>query len=298
MTTMEGNTPKAGAQAEPAPLGAKARSHDFLGRFREVVSDPLNLAVLRHPHAGHIDGEHVILHNGLRAFLAGPYAYYSDFARLLVINRGLHEPLEEFAFQEILKVMPEAPVMIELGAYWAHYSMWMKQHRPHATTYMVEPQDTNLESGRQHFALNGFTGEFIHDRVGVGHFTIDAFVRERGIARIDVLHADIQGYELEMLEGARETIAGQRIDHFVVSTHNQKLHDTTVSILETAGYRIEASSGPRHHTTSCDGVVIATRGDMPAVLAGLAFLGREEINKATPRQLLESIQQVIRSTAG
>jgi hypothetical protein len=40
-----------------------------------------------------------------------------------VLNRGVHEPLEEFVFQEVLKRLPEACAMIELGAYWGHYSM-------------------------------------------------------------------------------------------------------------------------------------------------------------------------------
>jgi hypothetical protein len=31
----------------------------------------------------------------------------------------VHEPLEEYVFQEVLRTMPEAPMMLELGAYWA-----------------------------------------------------------------------------------------------------------------------------------------------------------------------------------
>src|ERR1700756_3030309 len=50
----------------------KATSFDFLGRFREVISDPLNLLIERVPMAGFVDGDQVYLHNGLRVPVAGP----------------------------------------------------------------------------------------------------------------------------------------------------------------------------------------------------------------------------------
>src|SRR5262245_51425360 len=101
----------------------KAEASDFLGRFREVVSDPLNLLIERVPMAGVVEGTDVCLHNGNRVPVVGEHAYYGAFSQLLVINRGVHEPLEEYVFQQLIKTLPEAPLMIELGAYWSHYSM-------------------------------------------------------------------------------------------------------------------------------------------------------------------------------
>ena len=115
----------------------KADSNDFLGRFREVVSDPLNLVIQKDPRAGFIEEGFVYLHNGLKVPLSGNYAYYGQFSWILVINRGVHEPLEEFVFQEVLKRLPNSPLMIELGAYWAHYSMWLKLVHPDATPFPV-----------------------------------------------------------------------------------------------------------------------------------------------------------------
>jgi hypothetical protein len=57
----------------------KARPDDFLGRFREVVSDPLNLLIERVPMAGYVEGDQVYLHNGLRVPVVGPGAYYGPF---------------------------------------------------------------------------------------------------------------------------------------------------------------------------------------------------------------------------
>jgi hypothetical protein len=41
----------------------KAAEGDFLGRFREIISDPLNLLIERVPMAGHLRGDDVFLHN-------------------------------------------------------------------------------------------------------------------------------------------------------------------------------------------------------------------------------------------
>lgn len=45
----------------------KAKSGDFNGRFREIISYPLNNFIRRHPFAGHIFDGRVTLHNGQKA---------------------------------------------------------------------------------------------------------------------------------------------------------------------------------------------------------------------------------------
>ena len=107
----------------------KAGGGDFHGRWREIIADPLNLLIRRVADAGVIQDGLVRLHNGHQVPLAGEYSYYSIFSTILAINRGVHEPLEEFTFQEMLPHLPDAPVMLELRAMWAHYSMWMLQAR-------------------------------------------------------------------------------------------------------------------------------------------------------------------------
>lgn len=91
---------------EVREMNTKADATDFLGRFREIISDPLNLLIKRHPFAGTVDDDFVYLHNGNKVPLTGPYSYYGDFSDILVINRGVHEPLEEYVFQELLNILP------------------------------------------------------------------------------------------------------------------------------------------------------------------------------------------------
>ena len=118
--------------------------------------------------AGVIDSNNmVVLHNGNKVPYVGNNSYYNNFSDILVINRGIHEPLEEFCFQELLKkINIDSPVMLELGSYWSHYSMWFLQKKINGISYMVEPDLQNMESGIFNFQTNGYTGNFINQSVG------------------------------------------------------------------------------------------------------------------------------------
>ena len=66
--------------SEPDFRGPKAKPEDLFGRFREIVSDPLNLLIERVPMAGLVEGDQVYLHNGLKVPGIGPGAYYGPFS--------------------------------------------------------------------------------------------------------------------------------------------------------------------------------------------------------------------------
>jgi hypothetical protein len=272
----------------------KAAPADLLGRFREVISDPLNLLIERVPLAGFVDGDQGFLHNGLRVPVAGPGAYYGPFSQLLVINRGVHEPLEEFVFQEVLKCLPDAPSMIELGAYWGHYSMWLKQQRPNGKVILVEPEAACLKAGQDNFARNGFEGEFIQAFVGTGKFEIDDFFRNRKIRKLDILHTDIQGFEVEMLQGARNVLTRRRVNYLFISTHSQPIHQAVVNLLGEFGYRVEISSDYEAQTTSYDGLVFASSPDISPLFEKVSILGREEIAQRGPADILRSLALIQR----
>jgi hypothetical protein len=267
----------------------KAAASDFLGRFREIISDPLNLLIERVPEAGFVDGDLVYLHNGLRVPVAGPGAYYGPFSQVLVLNRGVHEPLEEYVFQQVLERLPENPSMIELGAYWGHYSMWLKKQRPKGDVILVEPDLACLRAGQDNFARNGFKGEFIQAFVGAGKFEVDAFFRNRKVKQLDILHTDIQGFEVEMLQGARDVLAKRRVHYLFISTHSQAIHGTIVDGLGRLGYRVEISSDFDIQTTSFDGFVFASSPEVAAVFGDIRILGREEIAQCRPQDVLKSL---------
>jgi Methyltransferase FkbM domain len=273
----------------------KAQPNDLLGRFREVISDPLNVLIERVPLAGLVRDNEVYLLNGNRVPISGTGAYYGDFSQLLVVNRGVHEPLEEFVFQELLRYLPPAPQMIELGAYWAHYSMWLKKLRPQARTIMVEPDPIALAAGRNNFARNGFVGEFIQAAVSHSAWQVDEFLNSREMDHIDVLHVDIQGFEVEMLSGARDALENARIDYLFISTHSQQIHLEIIASFKRYGYRIEVTSDFDHETTSYDGLVFASSRRAKPLFNGFATIGRAAHATSSPDDVLSSLESVRRS---
>jgi hypothetical protein len=284
------NWTKPGAKQGYADPNQLAKAASFLDRFREIVSDPVNLLIERVKEAGFVDAEGlVVLHNGNRVPIRGRESYYEEFSDILVINRGVHEPLEEYCFQQVLLALGNpAPVMVELGAYWAHYSMWLKRRFPAATCYMVEGESDNLAVGRSNFRRNGFDGTFLENMVGRGGFEVDAFMRDEGLKTLTILHADIQGAEIDMLDGASATLAAGLVEYVFISTHSESLHVHVLDRLQSHRYTILVSSGYAEHSTSCDGFILAAAPQAASVIdPDWQPLGRLDILRSTPERLVE-----------
>ena len=177
--------------------------------------------------------------------------------------------------------------MLELGAYWGHYSMWLKHVRPRSKVSLVEPIKKNIAIGRANFNRNGYEGDFIRSFVSRKHFTVDQFLRERGYPRLDILHSDIQGYEVEMLDGCVDSFHRRLIDYVFVSTHSETLHHQVVAALTDARMRVCISSACKEETTSYDGFVFAVRAELPEMFANFRPLGRREILKSDPEKLVD-----------
>src|SRR5207302_3323511 len=52
---------------------------------------------------------------------------------------------------------------------------------------------------------------------------VDEYLRERNISEVDVLLADIQGAELQMLHGAEQSLRSGAVRFLVVSTHHHTI---------------------------------------------------------------------------
>ena len=200
-------------------MSGKAHYKDIAGRIREIRSDPCNQHIARIKRAGEIVDGHLVAHNGLQV-----RPFDSCYMELLQANGGCHEPQEEFVFQEVLKHIPRRGCILELGAYWAFYSMWFAREVPEARCLRVEPRRRNLEVGQYNFARNGIHGEFFRSRVGYASLGVDRFLAARQLGYIDLLHADIQGSEFEMLGDARESLKSGKIGYIFIGTHSQELH--------------------------------------------------------------------------
>jgi len=236
-------------------------------------------------------GAYQVMHNGVRVVRGGYCgAWMEEIIRRL---RGVHEPQEERVFHEAVQRMPAGATMLELGGYWAWYSLWLRSVVPDARNFVVEPDPGYIAVGRANFARNGLAAEFTQACVGsssrdavrfacesdgqtrdVPQICVDDYLAAHGIERVDMLHADIQGAEIQMLKGARAAMAAGRIRFLFLSTHHHSIsgdpltHQHTISQLRKAGARILVD-----HTVaesfSGDGLVVASFDPRDADLEGL-----------------------------
>jgi hypothetical protein len=139
----------------------KEKSNEFEKRILRTISCPQNKYIPRVDDAGKIflpEPGYQLMHNGLKVEIDGYYGEYKSNGRgfvtdMLIRNKGVHEPQEERMFQEVLKYIPDNGSMLELGSYWAFYSMWFYQQVKNAECYMVEPERKNMEVGRRNLLL-------------------------------------------------------------------------------------------------------------------------------------------------
>ena len=227
------------------------------------------------------------MHNGLQVAVRGPFAYYKGFSSILELNRGVHEPLEEYVFQQLIETLPDNSIMIELGAYWAHYSMWLKKIKPNSRTICVEPDEKFLNVGKHNFLKNGMESEFVQEFVSKNGFQLDEFLDKSNIAHLNILHSDIQGYEGDLLLGASKTLENKLVDYIFISTHSQTGHYSIVDTLKKHNYLIEVSSDVDFETTSFDGFVFASSPNVKRLFKNFVPLGRNQILKTNSKELLE-----------
>jgi hypothetical protein len=214
------------------------------------------------PKAGKVQNGFLVMHNGIRVL---PTAYQGyGHGKLMQRALGIHEPQEERLFRDVIIELPPGSSMVELGSYWAYYSLWFQKVVPNAKSFMVEPKLSHLNYGKRHFKINCFSGEFLQAGVGktssydenLRIVTVDELMALYNLNRLTILHSDIQGYELEMLQGAEKALANKSIDFFFISTHSDQLHQDCMRFLQgheykiLDQYRIDESWNP-------DGLVVA-----------------------------------------
>lgn len=242
------------------------------------------------PNAGSVisrKGQKIqVMHNG-SVVLAG--GYYGELIESIIKKlKGHHEPQEEKVFYELLKrIDGKSPTMIELGSFWAYYSLWFKTENKNRIAICCEPDPKNIEVGRQNMLLNGYDeGDHLHfvqaaagsndkeiiefqqdsdqtKTVKVLIRTVDSLVAEYGVKYLDILHVDAQGVELEALKGAVETIKANKIRFMVISTHHYifsgdpETHQKCEKFIRAHGGHIIAAHGIPE-SFSGDGLIVAS----------------------------------------
>lgn len=251
-----------------------AKGNNFEERFIDILSDPNNFFIKRNIDAGKIEDNCVIMHNGIKVIKDG---YYGSFSNILVQNKGCHEPAEERMFDLVLKYIPKNAVMIELGSYWAFYTIWFNKIIENAKNYCIEPELDNINLGKKNCEINNVTADFTQGFIGKNYINVYDFIKNKHIDYIDLLHSDIQGYEFEMLEGIKELLLQNKIGYLFISTHSEELHTNCTNFLENNNYRIIASANYDTETFCMDGIIVACQKNN--LLIPKTYLGNRKYTK-------------------
>ncbi len=231
-----------------------------------------------------VDGKTIqLMHNGLKVFQGG---YQGEWAVKVIKGlNGLHEPQEEKVFYEVLKRVRPGGMMLELGSWWSYYSMWFLSEIKNAKAFCCEPDPDNLALGKSNAELNSFViGEQIvfhqyaagsqnnlqidfetvkHETVRVPVRSIDSILEQESIDKLEILHMDIQGVELDALQGAIRSIDAGRVRFLFISTHHYSIsgdpimHQKCIEFIKEHGGEIIAKHSVLE-SCSGDGLIVAS----------------------------------------
>jgi hypothetical protein len=251
-------------------LELKELSADKLSHWREriykVKLSTDNARISKVSGAGTLQKGYLRMHNGL---IIHPLSYYgAPMLRLLMENESVHEPQEEYVFQEVLKLMKPGATMLELGCYWGFYSMWFASKIPNAQNYLIDNNDGIIRA-KGNFNLNNLNANFMEGYIGKDNpasditiTNVDRICKEKGIEFLDILHSDIEGFELEMLSTMPEMVAKRAIGYIFISTHSNELHYACLDWMEKNGYTVLCHSD-LDKTFSQDGLIVAKDPSYP-----------------------------------
>jgi len=205
-----------------------------------------------------------VMHNGVLVEADG---YQGSWMTEIISElRGHHEPQEEVAFAAVIERLAateQAPVVMELGAWWAYYSLWARHRIPGARSFCIEPDPAYLEQGRRNFALNGLDATFhlaavaqhaspprpfLCESDGLEHDvpfeSLGSLLARWDLPRIDLLLVDVQGAETPLIDGGRAELRDGRVRFMVVSTHHHVIsgdpltHQRCVMLLQELGAHV------------------------------------------------------------
>jgi FkbM family methyltransferase len=262
-------------------------SDEALRRIRMTASGRDCSPIPKIPEAGNVLDGVQFMHNGVRVQADGYCGpWMTEIIRRL---RGHHEPQEEWAFHLLLRHARPGTRILELGSYWAYYSLWYLKAVPHSRATLIEPDPNYMTVGRRNFELNDARGEFLEGCIGeesnpsvlfpceeagartLRQFTVDELLAKPGAEPVEVLLADIQGAELRMLQGAAASLKRGRVRFLVLSTHHHTIsgdpltHLKCLEFIRAHGGRVLAEHDI-HESFSGDGLIVAAFDPLDASL--------------------------------
>ena len=111
-------------------------------------------------------------------------------------------------------------------------------------------------------------GQCVRDdgNIKVPSFTVDSLMRKYQFDKLDLIHADIQGAEYEMVLGSIKALEERKVKYWMIGTHLPDLNDRITDFMRPYGYRVLYS------VTCASGVHESPFGKISVPVDGLLVL--------------------------
>jgi|SaaInlStandDraft_2_1057019.scaffolds.fasta_scaffold50577_1 FkbM family methyltransferase len=223
--------------------------------------------------------------NGLKMY----FDYTNPRLSHIVYDDDIEEGKSKQAF---LDLIDDGDIVIDVGANIGEYSLIAAQKvKEHGKVISIEPLKETAQTLTKHFQLNNFTNyEVITKVIGnetkkvnlykqmaggtmgfvdstligrkfekvdeVEMTTIDEILSTRNIENVKIMKIDIEGYEFELLKGAKNSLQNKKIENMMIEVHINYLKEKGISekqfydYLTKQGYvvdTIQKTSSNRSH---------------------------------------------------
>ena len=151
-------------------------------------------------------------------------------------------------------VTSSEPVMVELGCFWALFSLVFRDNFKNGRNILVEPIYNNLEVGKENFSLNGYECEpynvgIFFDKItnktkkhfqsiGIDLENIESIAfsklyNDLNLDTVDCLHVDIQGSEKFLIDDIYDLLLNGKILNIVIATHSKEIENYIAEKIKT-----------------------------------------------------------------
>ena len=155
--------------------------------------------------------------------------------------------IDEFnRFEQIIEnIKTEQPIMIELGCFWALWSIIFRKKFPNGKTIILEGDKNKLDVGISNLNKNNIDIlKYYHNTISrdfsdssfnpkVNDIGLDKIIIENNITHIDLLHADIQGSEIRLIDDIIILLSSRKISNIIIATHSTEIHNTILDKLSS-----------------------------------------------------------------
>lgn len=261
-------------------LSAYNRAFIFANRIKSL---PVYNKLDFHPLAGKIIKNRQYFFDG--SVTVYPHTDDEFIHQLFELTKGAPEPEEIFLFLQILRKLPNNAVIMELGSGQGYFSIISAKQLAKAKLFLVEANPHFVSISKVNMRLNRLIsrskvihaavtnrnnqyvylqesgyGSSIKDKgeYKVSTITVDKLIEKLNLSKVDLIHMDVQGAEVNILKGMMKSLDRKCVNYIFIATHKSFRHNLCLNYLTNFEYKILYSRDPSK-STSFDGILIATK---------------------------------------